>query len=313
VGEAGQAGGGVGEAGTSGQSGYGNSGQAGGGGEAGSSGQGAGTGGAGGVEPVASVGFEAPGEGAEVENPVAFVLKAEGVSEVGLVADDLYTLPLSWDVTSSATHTFTYSFTDAGVRTLVLTGYQGGGQAVASATRTITVKDPGGAICDGASGLSFQPPKVCDKVSGNTTSEIPPNGYYATSWFGCYFKPDGSIYKDPYDTCEFACGSKGLCQPGWDGPTCEANLRWFTANADRYGCGGRVRATNCANGRSVILATLDRGPNCKSVEQKYGAPVLDMSHDAMIYLFEGKTYGGSDKKGVLVEKVDPSTPLGPVE
>jgi hypothetical protein len=33
----------------------------------------------------------------------------------------------------------------------------------------------------------------------------------------------------------------------------------------------------------------------------------------MVYLFEGKTYGGSDKKGVVVEKVDPSTPLGPVE
>jgi hypothetical protein len=264
------------------------------------------------VEP--SVAFVKPADGAEVSNPVAFSLKAEGVTTVGLVADDQFSLPLAWDPVSSATHDFDYTFSTLGGRKLVLSGYIDG-QAAPAATATITldVVNPAGSVCDGVDGASFQPPAVCDKLSGNTTSEIPDNNLYATSWFGCYFKSDGSIYKDPFDNCEFACGNKGLCPAGQDGPTCEANLKWFAADADRFGCGARIRLTNCANGKSVVLAVLDRGPNCKSVEQKYGAPVLDMSHDAMTYLFDGKTYGGSDKKGVVVESVDSSTPLGPTE
>jgi hypothetical protein len=37
-----------------------------------------------------------------------------------------------------------------------------------------------------------------------------------------------------------------------------------------------------------------------------------MSRDAMTYLFEGETYGGSDRKPVQVERVREDTPLGPV-
>ena len=124
---------------------------------------------------------------------------------------------------------------------------------------------------------------------------------------------DGSIYMDPYDNCEFACGNQGLCPAGQDGPTCEANLRWFAADADRYGCGGRIRVTNCDNGKSVILVTLDRGPNCNTVEKACDAPVLDMSHDAMVYLFDGGIYGGCDHQAVVVEAVADDTQLGPVE
>ncbi len=176
-----------------------------------------------------------------------------------------------------------------------------------------TPTDPLATLCKGVSGASFDPPSICDASGGNTTTEIPSNNIYSTSWFGCYLKSDGTIYKDPYDNCEFACGNRGLCASTLTGPECEAELKWFAADADRYGCGGRIRVTNCANGKQVVLTTLDRGPNCKSVEKTYGAPVLDMSHPAMTYLFDGKTYGGSDKKRVVVEKVAATTPLGPVE
>lgn len=165
--------------------------------------------------------------------------------------------------------------------------------------------------CDEIVSETLVPPVVCDGPSGNTTSEIPPNNLYATSWFGCYFNDDGTIHEDPFDNCEFACGNQGLCPAGQDGPTCEANLMWFAANVDRYGCGGRIRVTNCENDKSVILVTLDRGPNCNSVEKSCDAPVMDMSHDAMVYLFDGATYGGCDHQAVLVEQVDENTPLGP--
>lgn len=165
--------------------------------------------------------------------------------------------------------------------------------------------------CTGVATASFEPPTVCDGASGATSKQIPANHVYASSWFGCYRKTDGTIYKDPSDNCLFACGNKGLCSASLSGPQCEATLEWFAADADRYGCGGRIRVTNCVNGRSVILVTLDRGPNCKTVEQPYGAPALDMSHSAITYLFEGGTYGISDKKRVLVEAVADTTPLGP--
>lgn len=166
-------------------------------------------------------------------------------------------------------------------------------------------------VCDGVAGEPLVPPAVCDGPGGYTSTEIPPNGLFSTSWFGCYFDDGGDIVQDPGDNCELACGSQGLC-PGQDGPTCEANLRWFAADADRYGCGGRIRVTNCDNGNAVVLVTLDRGPNCNSVEMACDTPVLDMSHDAMEHLFEGSFYGGCEHQVVVVEPVDPSTPLGPV-
>jgi hypothetical protein len=183
----------------------------------------------------------------------------------------------------------------------------------AADTRMEVAVDTAKPLCDGFSTSPFDVPDKCDGPSGTTTTEIPKNGIYSTSWFGCYRKTDGTIYKDPYDNCEFACGSKGLCTTSMTGPECEANLKWFAADSDRYGCGSRIRLTNCLNGKAVVLVTLDRGPNCNTVEKAYGAPVLDMSHDAMIYLFDGKVYGGDDKKRVIVEKVDVATPLGPVK
>ena len=182
-------------------------------------------------------------------------------------------------------------------------GTAGGGVAGSGGSGTAT-------ICQGVASASFEPPTNCNGPSGNTTKQVPSNHVYSTSWFGCYKKPDGTIFQDPTDNCQFACGSKGLCPAGQSGPDCEANLKWFSADADRYGCGARIRLTNCVNGKQVVVAALDRGPNCPT-EKSFGVPVIDMSHDAMIYLFDGKEYGGSDKKRIVVEPVDMATPLGP--
>lgn len=169
----------------------------------------------------------------------------------------------------------------------------------------------GGAnVCDAVVGAELIPPASCDGPSGNTSTEVPANGLFSTSWFGCYYADDGSIVQDPSDNCEFACGPQGLCDAGASGPECEAELRWFAADADRYGCGGRIRVTNCDNGKSVVLATLDRGPNC-GVEMDCETPVLDMSHDAMVFLFDGEEHGGCDHATVVVEAVDEGTALGP--
>jgi hypothetical protein len=168
-------------------------------------------------------------------------------------------------------------------------------------------------LCQGAATAAFEAPATCNALSGNTTTTRPSNAIYATSWFGCYRNAAGAIVKDPYDNCEFACGSRGLCASNLSGPECQAQLEWFAADADRFGCGARVKVTNCANGRAVVLAALDRGPNCRTVEQAYGAPVLDMSRPAMTYLFEGRTYGGADKRRVVAEVVPATTALGPVD
>lgn len=189
-----------------------------------------------------------------------------------------------------------------------------GTASTTAATNPTTASESTGApssVCDDVAGEALVPPSACDGPGGNTSTEIPPNGLFSTSWFGCYFDDAGDIVQDPGDNCEFACGSQGLC-PGQDGPSCEANLRWFAADADRYGCGGRIRVTNCENGNAVVLVTLDRGPNCNSVEMACDTPVLDMSHDAMDHLFEGSFYGGCEHQVVVVEAVDAATPLGPV-
>lgn len=166
-------------------------------------------------------------------------------------------------------------------------------------------------LCAGFDTKPLYPPSKCDGPGGKTSRVQPSNKLYATSWFGCYRKSNGTVYKDPYDNCEFACGRMGYCPSSMSGPECEANLEWFSADADRFGCGTRIRALDCKTGRSVVLVALDRGPNCASVEQDCDAPVLDMSRPAMNYLFGGPLYGGCDHKRVVAEAVSDTTPLGP--
>jgi len=191
---------------------------------------------------------------------------------------------------------------DAGPRDAAITREAASGDAASTPS----------ARCVGVSTASFEAPTSCDALSGNTTTTRPVNSVYSTSWFGCYRNAAGTLVTDPSDNCEFACGNRGLCAAGLSGPECQAQLKWFSADADRFGCGARIKVTNCVNGRAVVLAALDRGPNCRSAEQAYGAPVIDMSWPAMTYLFEGRTYGGADKKRVVVEVVGASAVLGPV-
>ena len=280
-----------------------------GGGTAGWSGQ-AGAAGQGGETPAPYVAIISPVDGATVHNPVSFSFEAANVLRVALLADGVHEIPLSWDPTQEGSHDMTYSFSELGQRSLSLHGYLQDTAPVATHTIQIKVAPP--PLCDGFDSKPLQPPSVCNSANGSTSNEIPANGLFSTSWYGCYRKSDGSIYKDPYDNCEFACGPKGHCPSGQSGPECEANLKWFAADADRYGCGGLIRATNCHNGKAVVLVTLDRGPNCTSVEKKCKAPVLDMSYPAMVHLFDGKTHGGCDLARVVVEKVPDGTPLGPV-
>jgi hypothetical protein len=254
-----------------------------------------------------------PSDGATLLSPVHFDLSATDVTTVSLVADDMYNIPMTWDPTASSTSSFDYAFSTLGLRKLTLSGFVGSSSTpAATATIHITLQAPQMSLCDAAMGQPFIPPTTCDAASGNTTTEKSPNGIYSTSWFGCYEKSDGTIYKDPGDNCEFACGNQGLCDASLTGPECEAQLKWFAADASRFGCGSHIRLTNCDNGKQVVLTTLDVGPNCNSVEKNYGAPVIDMSHDAMVYLFDGNTYGGGDLMPIIVEEVADTVPLGPV-
>lgn len=279
----------------------------------------------------ASLSFVEPGEGDTVLNPVRFEVVGQGIDRVDLVIDSTRVVPLGWDLSQTAGYLFSHSFLDLGAHQLELRGYaEDSALVLADAALRITVEgEPGDgttadddpedpdddgmsmALCDAVDDQPLIVPTTCDGPGGNTTTEVPNNHKYSTSWFGCYFQSDGTIYMDPYDNCEFACGNMGLCPAGQSGPECEANLRWFAANADRYGCGGRIRVTDCESGRAVILATLDRGPNCNTVEKACNTPVLDMSHDAMEHLFAGSTYGGCDHQAVVVEQVADDAPLGP--
>src|SRR5687768_8441323 len=60
-------------------------------------------------------------------------------------------------------------------------------------TATTSESTGGSSACDGIDGAELIPPVSCDGPSGNTSTEVPPNGLFSTSWFGCYFGEDGEI------------------------------------------------------------------------------------------------------------------------
>jgi len=144
------------------------------------------------------------------------------------------------------------------------------------------------------------------------TAKAQNGDYYATA-FGCWVDADGDSHQDPGDNCIPACLSKakssGLC-PNMSGPQCEEHVNWYAADAGRFGCLARLRVTNPANGKSVVVVALDYGPNC-SVEKQVNHAAVDLSYPANDYLF-GSAQGIVDKSKVHVVEVDASTPLGPV-
>ncbi len=143
------------------------------------------------------------------------------------------------------------------------------------------------------------------------TAKAEDGDYYATE-FGCW-KDSSGIHTDPGDNCIPSCLSKaqasGLCA-GLDGPTCEETVNWYAADGARFGCLARLRVTNPANAKAVVVVALDYGPAC-SVENSVQHAILDMSAPANDYLFGG-AQGASDKALVHVVEVDATTPLGPV-
>ena len=136
--------------------------------------------------------------------------------------------------------------------------------------------------------------------------------YYATE-FGCYIDSNGNAQQDPGDNCIPTClaqaQSLGLCA-GMSGPDCEDSVSWYSADGARFGCLARLKVTNAANGKAVVVVALDYGPGC-SVEDTVSHAAIDLSYPADAYLFGGET-GISDKALVHVDVVDASTPLGPV-
>ncbi len=168
------------------------------------------------------------------------------------------------------------------------------------------IKDSADDVCMGTT-TSWS----CNGTWGTTKAQ---NGnYYATS-FGCWKDANGNSHSDPGDNCIPACLSKakssGLCA-GMTGPQCEESVKWFAADAGRFGCLSRLKVTNPKNGKSLIVTALDYGPHC-SVENQVDHAALDLSYPSTTYLF-GDQQGIVDKSSVHVVEVDPATPLGPVE
>jgi hypothetical protein len=143
-------------------------------------------------------------------------------------------------------------------------------------------------------------------------AKVEDGDYYATE-FGCWTDGNGNVHTDPGDNCIPTCISQaqsdGLCA-GLDGPTCEETVNWYAADGARFGCLARLRVTNPANGKAVVVVALDYGPAC-SVEDSVSHAIIDLSGAANEYLFGGPQ-GASDMTTVHVVEVSKSTPLGPV-
>ncbi len=161
----------------------------------------------------------------------------------------------------------------------------------------------------GTAGLpgTESPDWSCD---GLTSSSRNSAGTYYVTAFGCWVDAAGNDHTDGDDNCIPSCPRAAIGCSGLSGPECERATNWYFADADRFGCGTRVKITNGANGKAAIIQSIDRGPNCR-IEQKVDFWVLDISYPASKYLFGGPM-SATDQGAVQVEVVDPSTPLGPI-
>jgi len=119
---------------------------------------------------------------------------------------------------------------------------------------------------------------------GKASSTIPADGHYDLTSFG-----------GPGDEQKMSCGGQA------DGKG------WYAASRQRYGCGTKLMVQ--ANGKCVVLATLDYGPDI-CVENAAHSPILDVSPAASKILFNSASAGWSDHFAVTVTQVSASTPLG---
>ena len=111
------------------------------------------------------------------------------------------------------------------------------------------------------------------------------NAYYLTTFGG------GG------DTQRMSCG--GSADATW----------YYVADKWRFGCGAHVRITNPATGASCVAQVADVGPNI-CVEQAAGRPVIDASPLVSLALFHVHEAGWSDRRDIVAELVDNTTPLG---
>jgi hypothetical protein len=119
---------------------------------------------------------------------------------------------------------------------------------------------------------------------GVASTSIPSDGHYDLTSFG-----------GPGDEQSMSCGGQA------DG------VGWYAASRQRYGCGTKLMVE--ANGKCVVLATLDYGPDV-CVENAAHSPILDVSPAASKILFNTSSAGWSDHLAVTVTEVGASTPLG---
>jgi hypothetical protein len=122
---------------------------------------------------------------------------------------------------------------------------------------------------------------------GVASTTIPSDGAYDLTSFG-----------GPGDEQSMSCGGKA------DGKG------WYAASRQRYGCGAKLQVE--ANGKCVVLAALDYGPDV-CVETAAHSPILDVSPAASKLLFNESSAGWSDHFAVTVTEVSAATPLGPCE
>lgn len=119
---------------------------------------------------------------------------------------------------------------------------------------------------------------------GQAATSIPSDGHYDLTSFG-----------GPGDQQSMSCGGQA------DGKG------WYAASRQRYGCGTKLMVE--ANGKCVVLAALDYGPDV-CVENAAHSPILDVSPAASKILFNSASAGWSDHFAVTVTEVGASTPLG---
>lgn len=204
-------------------------------------------------------------------------------------------------------------------------GTSGGEEPGTSSSSGSSGSTSGGTSGTGGTGGSSEEPETGDSgnpsaPSGNwscpgvTGQVIPSDGRYWMTTFGASDATSGTTCDDAGDNCIGACNAQaaeqGFCSAAdVNRPAiCERNVKWFVADADRYGCGSRVQVE--MNGKSVVALVIDRGPHCR-IERQKSAPVLDASPAVNEYL-SGRTQNGVGGAQVRVTEVVADTPLGPV-
>jgi hypothetical protein len=148
-----------------------------------------------------------------------------------------------------------------------------------------------GASCGNTSVPPAPPPLSCT----GTSDEIH-DAYYPT-YFGC----NTGFPDDPDDNCVPGCQNIPECT-GVTGKACEETVKWYSANADQYGCNAVLKVTNPETGAAVIVRSIDQGPNCSVQTQGAKFDISQATNQAL-----------GNPQYVVVGEVDPSTPLGPVD